>query len=76
MQDTTIVGAVFEDLSDTEVMTLIQLIYTAADSWIGFEAPEETGLVGLMEVVATPFRVVRHLLLDGGGPRQKAARAR
>ena len=46
-------------------MTLIQLIYTAADSWIGFETPEETGLRGLMEIVSTPIRVVRSLLNEG-----------
>ncbi len=65
-------GAVFVDLSPSDRMTLIQLIYSAADSWIDFESPDESGLRGILEVVATPFRVIGYFLMGERSSRSTA----
>lgn len=61
-EDGVVLGIRFEDLVEAQRMGLIQLIYTAADSWIGFETPGEGGLGGFWEVVKAPFRVLSNLL--------------
>ncbi len=66
--ENSVVGAVFSGVSDADMMTLIQLIYSAADSWIDFESPEDSGLRGILEVVSTPFRVMSFFLGIGRRP--------